>query len=247
MEPVDVPIYDFNHHKRSHEVRRMDAADVVLVEGILVLAMNSVREFMNMKIFVDTDDDVRLARRWEQNLDFEAWDNTRNTNWTSNWIYTWIEGNAQNSKFASSESYHEVQHIRYRMCTPYIAKASPVQWGDYAETVDTRRLDSWAVLSLLSLVAILWCHSFPKSNVEQNSIYSCMIPKNIRECDVLNCQWCLQGLNAWPVTTLLLERLDRPNNNFACLKTCRSSNLMTGYWRSLVVFFKMQDTTRCDR
>lgn len=63
MEAVDVPIYDFSHHKRSKEVRRVDPADVVLVEGILVLAMDSVREFMNMKIFVDTDDDVRLARR----------------------------------------------------------------------------------------------------------------------------------------------------------------------------------------
>lgn len=64
MEPVNVPIYDFNHHKRSKEVRRVDPADVVLIEGILVLFMDSVRDFLNMKIFVDTDDDVRLARRW---------------------------------------------------------------------------------------------------------------------------------------------------------------------------------------
>ena len=68
MEAVDVPIYDFNHHKRSKEVRRVDPADVVLVEGILVLAMQSMREFLNMKIFVDTDDDVRLARRSDKRL-----------------------------------------------------------------------------------------------------------------------------------------------------------------------------------
>lgn len=63
MQAVDVPIYDFSRHRRSHERRRVEPADVVLLEGILVLAMDSLREFLNMKIFVDTDDDVRLARR----------------------------------------------------------------------------------------------------------------------------------------------------------------------------------------
>lgn len=63
MRAVDVPIYDFTQHRRSKETRRVEPADVVLLEGILVLAMDSHREFLNMKIFVDTDDDVRLARR----------------------------------------------------------------------------------------------------------------------------------------------------------------------------------------
>jgi uridine kinase len=64
MEAIDVPIYDFNKHQRSKETRRVEPADVIILEGILVLSMRSLRRFLNMKIFVDTDDDVRLARRY---------------------------------------------------------------------------------------------------------------------------------------------------------------------------------------
>ena len=52
MQAVDVPIYDFSRHQRSTATRRVEPADVVLIEGILVLAMDSLREFLNMKIFV---------------------------------------------------------------------------------------------------------------------------------------------------------------------------------------------------
>ena len=61
---MEVPIYDFTTHQRSREVRRVEPADVVIIEGILVLHIESLRELLNMKIFVDTDDDLRLARRW---------------------------------------------------------------------------------------------------------------------------------------------------------------------------------------
>mmetsp|Transcript_20038 Transcript_20038/g.46657 ORF Transcript_20038/g.46657 Transcript_20038/m.46657 type:complete len:470 (+) Transcript_20038:128-1537(+) len=61
--PIEVPIYDFVHNKRSGQTRSVAPAEVVIVEGILVLHMRSLRELFNMKIFVDTDDDVRLARR----------------------------------------------------------------------------------------------------------------------------------------------------------------------------------------
>ena len=64
MQQVDVPIYDFITHHRSAETRRVEAADVVIIEGIMVLHMKEVREMLNMKIYVDTDDDVRLARRY---------------------------------------------------------------------------------------------------------------------------------------------------------------------------------------
>lgn len=63
MQQVNVPIYDFITHHRSAETRRVEAADVVIIEGIMVLHMKEVREMLNMKIYVDTDDDVRLARR----------------------------------------------------------------------------------------------------------------------------------------------------------------------------------------
>ncbi|PNW72116.1 hypothetical protein CHLRE_16g681850v5 [Chlamydomonas reinhardtii] len=65
---VEVPVYDFALHARVEETRRMDPADVVIVEGILVLAMEEVRDQLNMKIYVDTDDDVRLARRIQRDV-----------------------------------------------------------------------------------------------------------------------------------------------------------------------------------
>ena len=63
MQAVQVPVYDFVNHRRHKETRRVEPSDVVILEGILVLHMQAVRQLLNMKIYVDTDDDVRLARR----------------------------------------------------------------------------------------------------------------------------------------------------------------------------------------
>eukprot|EP00198_Chlamydomonas_reinhardtii_P004167 XP_001693503.1 predicted protein [Chlamydomonas reinhardtii] len=65
---AEVPIYDFAKHSRSEETHTTGPADVIVVEGILVLAMQEVREMCNMKIFVDTDDDLRLARRIQRDV-----------------------------------------------------------------------------------------------------------------------------------------------------------------------------------
>eukprot|EP00899_Mesostigma_viride_P011822 jgi/Mesvir1/20640/Mv14862-RA.1 len=62
-KPVDIPCYDFVAHQRSKEVRRLNPGDVCILEGILVFHTKELRDMMNMKIFVDTDADVRLARR----------------------------------------------------------------------------------------------------------------------------------------------------------------------------------------
>lgn len=63
-ESVQIPIYDFKRHRRCSETfRKVNAADVVIMEGILIFHDPRVRDMMNMKIFVDTDADVRLARR----------------------------------------------------------------------------------------------------------------------------------------------------------------------------------------
>lgn len=67
-KPVDVPTYDFTQHRRGVETRRVDPADVIIVEGIMVLHMEEVRALCNMKVFVDTDDDVRLARRIQRDV-----------------------------------------------------------------------------------------------------------------------------------------------------------------------------------
>ncbi|XP_042458580.1 uridine kinase-like protein 1, chloroplastic [Zingiber officinale] len=61
---VNVPIYDFKKHQRCPEnFRKVNASDVIILEGILVFHDSRVRDLMNMKIFVDTDPDIRLARR----------------------------------------------------------------------------------------------------------------------------------------------------------------------------------------
>ncbi|XP_012070572.1 uridine kinase-like protein 1, chloroplastic isoform X2 [Jatropha curcas] len=63
-QPYKVPIYDFKSHRRcSDSFRQVNASDVIILEGILVFHDQHVRNLMNMKIFVDTDADVRLARR----------------------------------------------------------------------------------------------------------------------------------------------------------------------------------------
>lgn len=64
MKAVNVPEYDFTRHQRSDQCRRVEPADVVIIEGIMVLHMQEIRELLHMKIYVDTDDDVRLARRY---------------------------------------------------------------------------------------------------------------------------------------------------------------------------------------
>ncbi|XWS27686.1 hypothetical protein CRYUN_Cryun25bG0002700 [Craigia yunnanensis] len=61
---VDIPKYDFKSYKNNvFPARRVNPSDVIILEGILIFHDPHVRELMNMKIFVDTDADVRLARR----------------------------------------------------------------------------------------------------------------------------------------------------------------------------------------
>ncbi|HSO00427.1 MAG TPA: uridine kinase [Candidatus Nanopelagicales bacterium] len=66
---VEVPIYDFKTHRRLVETRRVVPAPVVVVEGILVLVDPRVRERLDMKIFVDTDSDIRVFRRIRRDME----------------------------------------------------------------------------------------------------------------------------------------------------------------------------------
>ncbi|MFT3698147.1 MAG: uridine kinase [Kofleriaceae bacterium] len=68
-EAVDVPVYDFAHHTRAKETRRVEPAPVIIVEGILVFVEAALREQMDIKIFVDTDADIRLMRRIRRDLE----------------------------------------------------------------------------------------------------------------------------------------------------------------------------------
>ena len=68
-QPVDAPIYDFRNHTRRQETRRIAPTPVVVVEGILTLAQPAVREQLDIKIFVDTDPDIRVFRRVRRDLE----------------------------------------------------------------------------------------------------------------------------------------------------------------------------------
>jgi uridine kinase len=62
-QAIDKPVYDFANHTRSNEVIHQESKDVIIVEGILILEDPRLRDLMDIKVYVDTDDDIRLARR----------------------------------------------------------------------------------------------------------------------------------------------------------------------------------------
>lgn len=66
---VEVPLYDFVSHTRRPETRRVEPAPLIIVEGILVFVEVGVRELLDIKIFVDTDADIRLMRRIRRDLE----------------------------------------------------------------------------------------------------------------------------------------------------------------------------------
>mmetsp|Transcript_7348 Transcript_7348/g.12684 ORF Transcript_7348/g.12684 Transcript_7348/m.12684 type:complete len:495 (-) Transcript_7348:439-1923(-) len=66
--PVEIPVYCFVTHSRLKETRLVNPCDVVIIEGILLFQFAELLEKLNMKIFVDTDDDVRLARRIQRDI-----------------------------------------------------------------------------------------------------------------------------------------------------------------------------------
>ena len=62
-QAIDCPVYDFSRHNRSGETVRIEPRPVIIVEGILIFENAALRQLMDIKIFVDTDADVRLCRR----------------------------------------------------------------------------------------------------------------------------------------------------------------------------------------
>lgn len=68
-ETVEKPVYDFTTHRRLEEVERVEPRPVVIVEGILVLAESVLARRMDIKIYVDAADDIRLMRRIRRDLE----------------------------------------------------------------------------------------------------------------------------------------------------------------------------------
>ncbi len=67
-QAIECPVYDYTVHNRSNDVVRIEPRPVIIVEGILIFADEALRELMDIRIFVDTDADVRLCRRIKRDV-----------------------------------------------------------------------------------------------------------------------------------------------------------------------------------
>ncbi|MEA3327602.1 MAG: uridine kinase [Chloroflexota bacterium] len=66
---VDMPVYNFTIHNRKKETVRVEPRQVILVEGILIFVEKPLRELFDMKIYVDTDPDIRFIRRLTRDIE----------------------------------------------------------------------------------------------------------------------------------------------------------------------------------
>ncbi len=67
-ETIQCPVYDFSQHNRSGETITIEPKKVIIVEGILIFENQPLRDLMDIKVFVDTDADVRLCRRIKRDV-----------------------------------------------------------------------------------------------------------------------------------------------------------------------------------
>ncbi len=68
-EAVELPVYDFKTHTRLHETLRIEPQPIVIVEGILIFADPRLLDQLDIKVFVDTPDDIRFIRRLKRDID----------------------------------------------------------------------------------------------------------------------------------------------------------------------------------
>lgn len=67
-DAVEIPIYDFTTHRRLSRTRHIKPAPVILIEGILIFVEPELRDQMDVKLFVDTDADIRFIRRLRRDI-----------------------------------------------------------------------------------------------------------------------------------------------------------------------------------
>ena len=67
-QPIEMPVYDFTTHSRTAETIHVEPRRVILVEGILIFADQHLRPLFDVKIFVDTDSDIRFIRRLQRDI-----------------------------------------------------------------------------------------------------------------------------------------------------------------------------------
>jgi len=68
-ETIEKPVYDYVHHTRSEETVIQEPRDVIILEGILILEDERLRNMMDIKVYVDTDDDIRIIRRIKRDIE----------------------------------------------------------------------------------------------------------------------------------------------------------------------------------
>lgn len=68
-ESIEQPVYDYTRHTRSEQTIHQEPREVIIVEGILILEDKELRDLMNIKVYVDTDDDIRIIRRIKRDIE----------------------------------------------------------------------------------------------------------------------------------------------------------------------------------
>lgn len=66
--PVRIPVYDFTDHRRTEQTKLVEPSPIILIDGILIFTNDPLRKLMDIKIYVDTDADVRFIRRLERDM-----------------------------------------------------------------------------------------------------------------------------------------------------------------------------------
>ncbi|MGD1820551.1 MAG: uridine kinase [Pleomorphochaeta sp.] len=67
-EAIDMPEYDFVHHRRNDETLRVEPKKLVIIEGLMVLYDKAIRDILDLKLYVDTPDDIRFIRRLKRDI-----------------------------------------------------------------------------------------------------------------------------------------------------------------------------------
>ncbi len=67
-EIVEHPVYDYSIHSRKQETKRVGPHQIIIVEGILILAIPELRKILDIKIYIDTDPDICLLRRLQRDI-----------------------------------------------------------------------------------------------------------------------------------------------------------------------------------
>lgn len=68
-ETIEIPVYDYVEHTRSSQVVIQEPKEVIILEGIMILEDERLRNLMDIKIYVDTDDDIRIIRRIKRDME----------------------------------------------------------------------------------------------------------------------------------------------------------------------------------